>query len=42
MSAEITLTKFSDINLEDPFFSSLKKDYNGFEEWFNRKAKKEK
>ncbi|MGY4689324.1 N-acetyltransferase [Salibacterium sp. K-3] len=29
---------FKNINLEDPFFDSLKADYNGFEEWFRRKG----
>ena len=29
---------FGNINLEDPFFDSLKEDYPGFERWFNRKA----
>lgn len=38
MSAAIILTHFSEINLEDPFFDSLKKDYEGFKEWFERKA----
>jgi len=27
-----------DINLEDPFFNSLRKSYPGFNERFNRKA----
>lgn len=30
---------FSDINLGDDFFDSLKNDYPGFEGWFNKKAK---
>jgi predicted nucleic acid-binding protein len=29
---------FGDVNLEDPFFDSFKRDYRGFDEWFNRKA----
>jgi hypothetical protein len=29
---------FGNINLDDHFFDSFKVDYNGFEEWFNRKA----
>lgn len=29
---------FGNLNLNDPFFVSLKKDYPGFEQWFNRKA----
>lgn len=32
--------KFSEINLEDEFFDSLKEDYPGFDEWFNKKAQK--
>lgn len=28
---------FSHINLQDHFFDSLKRDYNDFEDWFNRK-----
>ncbi|GIM29837.1 hypothetical protein CPJCM30710_25030 [Clostridium polyendosporum] len=33
--------RFSEINLEDEFFYTLKKDYPGFDEWFNRKSKNE-
>ncbi|WP_141432453.1 N-acetyltransferase [Bacillus sp. 03113] len=29
---------FKDIDLNEPFFNSLKKDYYGFEKWFNKKA----
>lgn len=29
---------FGNVNLEDPFFDSFKRDYKGFCEWFNRKA----
>lgn len=29
--------KFADIDLEDPFFTSLKNDYREFEDWFKRK-----
>ena len=32
------LVKFKEVNLEDPFFDSLKADYKGFEEWFGRKS----
>jgi len=32
--------RFSEINLADPFFDSLKKDYVEFEQWFNKKATK--
>jgi hypothetical protein len=30
--------KFSDIDINDSFFDSLKKDYPGFEKWFARKS----
>lgn len=33
----IQLKKFSEINLLDPFFDSLKQDYKEFEIWFNKK-----
>lgn len=29
---------FSEVNLDDPFFDSLKYSYPGFDEWFSRKA----
>lgn len=29
--------KFSEIDLHDPFFDSLKRDYPGFDDWFGRK-----
>jgi hypothetical protein len=29
---------FGNINLNDPFFDSFKEDYQGFEEWFNKKS----
>jgi predicted nucleic acid-binding protein len=29
------------LNLEDPFFDTLKEDYPGFERWFNKKADEE-
>jgi len=29
---------FGSIGVEDPFFASLKEDYDGFEGWFNRKS----
>ena len=32
------LVKFKEVNLDDPFFDSLKADYKGFEEWFGRKS----
>ena len=29
---------FNRVNLDDPFFNSLKQDYPGFEEWFHKKG----
>ena len=37
MNQNMNLKLFSDINLDDPFFDSLKSDYPGFENWFQRK-----
>lgn len=34
----ITRRKFSEINLEDPFFDSLRDDYPGFDTWFRKKG----
>ncbi|WP_081026195.1 N-acetyltransferase [Ralstonia solanacearum] len=34
----LKLKKFSDVNLDDEFFDSLKEDYPGFEKWFSGKA----
>jgi hypothetical protein len=28
---------FSDVNLDDPFFDTLKSDYSEFDQWFNKK-----
>ena len=45
MAGIFSLRKFSDINLSDPFFESLKSDYQGsektaeFNTWFNNKAR---
>lgn len=33
----LLLTDFNKINLNDPFFDSLKEDYSEFEKWFERK-----
>lgn len=33
------IKKFSEINLEDTFFDSLKADYPEFESWFNKKSR---
>ena len=45
MAGIFSLRKFSDIDLSDPFFESLKSDYQGsektaeFNTWFNNKAR---
>lgn len=31
-------TEFADCNVDDPFFDSLKDDYHGFRQWFEKKA----
>lgn len=36
---DLEVRKFSDINLEDPFFDSLKASYPEFPLWFNKKSK---
>ena len=41
MAKLLELKKFSSIGLLDPFFDSLKEDYEGFEDWFNGKAEKD-
>ncbi len=38
MSGKFNLKKFSEINLKDSFFDSLKEDYKEFTVWFNKKA----
>lgn len=44
MAGKFSLKKFSDINLNDPFFDSLKEDYpgtaasTGFTDWFQKKS----
>jgi hypothetical protein len=38
MKEQIIVKYFRDISLSDPFFNSLKEDYPGFFEWFQRKA----
>lgn len=38
MSEIISLKKFSEVDIKDTFFDSLRKDYEGFDAWFNRKA----
>lgn len=39
MDGIIQIKSFNQINLEDPFFDTLKEDYPGFELWFKRKGK---
>ncbi|WP_102504713.1 N-acetyltransferase [Salinivibrio kushneri] len=34
----LLIQKFSEVNLDDPFFDTLKRDYSEFSEWFKRKA----
>lgn len=34
----VKLENFANINLADPFFDSLKRDYSDFVNWFNKKA----
>lgn len=38
MSEQFIYAPFKDINLNDSFFDSLKKDYTEFERWFKRKS----
>ncbi len=38
MAGKFILKKFYDINLKDDIFESLKRDYDGFAGWFNKKA----
>ena len=38
MSGKFNLKKFSEINIKDSFFDSLKKDYEEFTVWFSKKA----
>ena len=40
MSNNLKHLKFSDIDLSDQFFNSLKNDYPGFEDWFLRRQDK--
>ena len=36
--ANIEYRLFSDINLQDSFFDSLRQDYPGFDSWYNKKV----
>ena len=38
MEEIISLRRFNEIDLNDPFLDSLKTDYPGFEEWFIKKS----
>jgi hypothetical protein len=40
MDSILKLKRFSDIDINDPFFDSLKEDYRGFVNWFNKKREK--
>ena len=35
---KISRRPFSEVNLDDPFFDSLKNSYNDFSNWFKKKA----
>ncbi len=39
MPSAMRLTRFKDVNLEDPFFDTLKSGYEEFPIWFKKKAK---
>lgn len=41
MSEIIQIKHFNEIDLNDSFFNSLKEDYSGFGDWFNRKSSEE-
>lgn len=41
MNETIIVKSFKDIDLNDPFFDSLKEDYEGFEAWFEKKSNNE-
>ncbi len=38
MSEIISLKKFSEVDIKDTFFDTLRNDYEGFDIWFNKKA----
>lgn len=38
MTSELSVKKFSEIQITDPFFDSLREDYPGFDAWFNSKG----
>lgn len=41
MSGKLVLKKFREVDLNDPFFDSLKSDYREFTSWFERKKDEE-
>jgi hypothetical protein len=41
MSNYLDKKRFKEINLDDPFFDTLKADYPGFEKWFKKKENEE-
>lgn len=41
MPGSLRLTTFQEVNLEDPFFDSLKGQYAEFADWFRRKAREQ-
>ncbi|MCH8003314.1 MAG: hypothetical protein IH934_01680 [Nanoarchaeota archaeon] len=34
----VKISYFGDVNLKDIFFDSFREDYNGFDDWFNKKS----
>lgn len=38
MAGKFSWTRFADVNIEDDFFDSLKRDYVEFCDWFHRKS----
>ena len=40
MNEIIVLKKFSEVDIKDTFFDTLRSDYDGFDAWFQRKADK--
>lgn len=37
IDANLQLVKFHEVDLNDPFFDSLKEGYKEFQDWFQRK-----
>ena len=42
MDNQLVFKYLTEIDLNDPFFDSLRKDYIGFDDWFQKKAKENK